>query len=334
MRKSTFVFASLLALGIAQSSSAQWVAGVDDPYTAALWHMDDTFEQVVPNWPKVDSAGGLTLVHTPDDDSANPGRDHDATLGALTGGWGAARRPTLVPGAGPDGSGALLYECCDVVGPNLQGNETFSRVTDPTEVANAGGDGFNVWWSDDKNEVMVDFWFKNPDHTPTASGQTAEFLVGKSSTWELFLQPVDSNGQVGDNGDLNDTVANQLNFITWHSDQLVGGGSKGNIFLQANDLSLDEWHHVRGAVRGDGSVAFMKVDGAPANVFDLRNGDGTGNFLRGGDFGVHTGDKPNAKRFFTGYLDEVHIWDKVPEPSSMLLLSLSTAIVALRRRRM
>jgi len=66
----------------------------DDEHTVGLWHFDSTYaEQVDPEeW----------ATYSPDDDSANPGRDHEGRLGTY-------RTDVVLTAPGYDGTGNCLY---------------------------------------------------------------------------------------------------------------------------------------------------------------------------------------------------------------------------------
>ncbi|MYR03085.1 LamG domain-containing protein, partial [Streptomyces sp. SID6139] len=64
-----------------------------------------------------------------------------------------------------------------------------------------------------------------------------------------------------------------------------------------------QWHH---AVlrRGDGTLSLF-VDGTRAVVADV-----PGSVSRSSAFGVHIGQRMDSRAFFTGAIDEVHLWDR------------------------
>ncbi|MEU0006822.1 sialidase family protein [Streptomyces sp. NPDC006314] len=75
------------------------------------------------------------------------------------------------------------------------------------------------------------------------------------------------------------------------------------------------WHHVvlrrHGSTtraseseRGGGRLS-MSVDGAQSSVADL-----PGSVSRNSPFGVHIGQRMDGRAFFTGAIDEVHVWDR------------------------
>ncbi|MFF3919703.1 exo-alpha-sialidase [Streptomyces sp. NPDC001852] len=64
-----------------------------------------------------------------------------------------------------------------------------------------------------------------------------------------------------------------------------------------------QWHHLV-LRRGGGRLALF-VDGVPSSVADI-----PGSVSRNSPFGVHIGQRMDSRAFFTGALDEVHVWDR------------------------
>ncbi|MEU4925380.1 sialidase family protein [Streptomyces yokosukanensis] len=64
-----------------------------------------------------------------------------------------------------------------------------------------------------------------------------------------------------------------------------------------------EWHHLV-LRRGAGELSLF-VDGAKTSVADV-----PGSVSRNSPFGVHIGQRMDSRAFFTGAIDEVHVWDR------------------------
>ncbi|WP_330336893.1 sialidase family protein [Streptomyces sp. NBC_00557] len=63
------------------------------------------------------------------------------------------------------------------------------------------------------------------------------------------------------------------------------------------------WHHL--VLRRGGGRLTLLVDGAQSSVAGL-----PGSVSRNSPFGVHLGQRMDSRAFFTGDLDEVHVWDR------------------------
>ncbi|MFD9006920.1 exo-alpha-sialidase [Streptomyces sp. NPDC059582] len=64
-----------------------------------------------------------------------------------------------------------------------------------------------------------------------------------------------------------------------------------------------QWHHA--ALRRGGGLLTLSVDGTQAAVTDV-----AGSVSRNSPFGVHIGQRMDGREFFTGSIDEVHVWDR------------------------
>ncbi|MER6736050.1 sialidase family protein [Streptomyces puniciscabiei] len=71
------------------------------------------------------------------------------------------------------------------------------------------------------------------------------------------------------------------------------------------DTAYDDgrWHHLV-LRRGDGRLSLF-VDGMQSSVADI-----PGSVSRNSPFGVHIGQRMDSRAFFTGAIDEVHVWDR------------------------
>jgi sialidase-1 len=49
----------------------------------------------------------------------------------------------------------------------------------------------------------------------------------------------------------------------------------------------------------------LSVDGTQSSVFDI-----PGSVSRNSPFGVHIAQRMDSRAFFTGAIDEVHVWDR------------------------
>ncbi|MEU9442673.1 sialidase family protein [Streptomyces sp. NPDC048304] len=63
------------------------------------------------------------------------------------------------------------------------------------------------------------------------------------------------------------------------------------------------WHHL--VLRRGGGRLSLSVDGMQSSVADI-----PGSVSRNSPFGVHIGQRMDSRAFFTGDLDEVHVWDR------------------------
>ncbi|MEV0739712.1 sialidase family protein [Streptomyces sp. NPDC050549] len=65
-----------------------------------------------------------------------------------------------------------------------------------------------------------------------------------------------------------------------------------------------QWHHA--VVRRGGGQLTLSVDGTTVSTADV-----TGSVSRNSPFGVHLGQRVDSLQYFTGSLDEVHVWDRL-----------------------
>ncbi|MFF7971449.1 exo-alpha-sialidase [Streptomyces sp. NPDC007905] len=64
-----------------------------------------------------------------------------------------------------------------------------------------------------------------------------------------------------------------------------------------------QWHHL--ALRRGAGELSLSVDGVRSTVADV-----PGSVSRNSPFGVHIGQRMDSRAFFTGAIDEVHVWDR------------------------
>ncbi|MFE1311205.1 exo-alpha-sialidase [Streptomyces sp. NPDC058755] len=64
-----------------------------------------------------------------------------------------------------------------------------------------------------------------------------------------------------------------------------------------------QWHHA--VLRRGGGLLSLSVDGTQSAVADV-----PGSVSRNSPFGVHLGQRMDSRAFFTGAIDEVHVWDR------------------------
>ncbi|MCX4885050.1 MULTISPECIES: sialidase family protein [unclassified Streptomyces] len=64
-----------------------------------------------------------------------------------------------------------------------------------------------------------------------------------------------------------------------------------------------EWHHL--TLRRGGGRLTIAVDGVPSSAADV-----PGSVSRNSPFGVHIGQRMDSRAFFTGAIDDVHVWDR------------------------
>ncbi|GGJ32669.1 sialidase family protein [Streptomyces brasiliensis] len=64
-----------------------------------------------------------------------------------------------------------------------------------------------------------------------------------------------------------------------------------------------QWHHL--VLRRGGGQLTLFIDGTASSVADV-----TGSVSRNSPFGVHIGQRMDSRAFFTGAIDEVHVWDR------------------------
>jgi len=65
-----------------------------------------------------------------------------------------------------------------------------------------------------------------------------------------------------------------------------------------------QWHHA--VVRRGGGQLTLSVDGTTVSTADV-----VGSVSRNSPFGVHIGQRVDSLQYFTGSLDEVHVWDRL-----------------------
>ncbi|WP_262056693.1 sialidase family protein [Streptomyces sp. STR69] len=65
-----------------------------------------------------------------------------------------------------------------------------------------------------------------------------------------------------------------------------------------------QWHHA--VVRRGGGQLTLSVDGTTVSTADV-----VGSVSRNSPFGVHLGQRVDSLQYFTGSLDEVHVWDRL-----------------------
>ncbi|MGX9885030.1 exo-alpha-sialidase [Streptomyces sp. NPDC002276] len=65
-----------------------------------------------------------------------------------------------------------------------------------------------------------------------------------------------------------------------------------------------QWHHA--VVRRGGGQLTLSVDGTTVSTADV-----VGSVSRNSPFGVHLGQRVDSLQYFTGALDEVHVWDRL-----------------------
>ncbi|MET7699257.1 LamG domain-containing protein, partial [Streptomyces sp. NPDC005485] len=64
-----------------------------------------------------------------------------------------------------------------------------------------------------------------------------------------------------------------------------------------------QWHHL--ALRRGGGQLTLFVDGTATGTADV-----PGSVSRNSPFGVHIGQRMDSRAYFTGAIDEVHVWDR------------------------
>lgn len=318
----------VILLMFSSVSYGMFVYGTDDAATVALWHMD------VVNTTDFSEAqdGSKIRTWTPDDDSAWAGTvsqqrlGHDALLGMYTatyGGFGPDKQPTFVAAGGFDGSGALYFD----------GDTTTIAAPDPdqkidclsggikatTEFPGLSPSGSNhSAWSAGNDGVMVQLQFKM-EVGDLVSGFNS-LMVGAPSIWEAKIE---------DKG-----VSGGVNIWMWaHNSTTSGGGYAYQNMSYAEFFG--QWHHFEGSyVQGSDQVQ-LKVDGSSAGNTYFGWGTDLNHLMRDASGKIMAGEKPgnntNGKKYpYKGLLDEVQVWS-IPEPATMVLLSLGGLL--LRRRR-
>jgi sialidase-1 len=83
-----------------------------------------------------------------------------------------------------------------------------------------------------------------------------------------------------------------------------GAGAPQSAFVRTTGAYNDgQWHHL--ALRRGGGQLTVFVDGIQSTVADV-----PGSVSRNSPFGVHIGQRMDSRAFFTGAIDEVHVWDR------------------------
>ncbi|MGQ5640340.1 MULTISPECIES: exo-alpha-sialidase [unclassified Streptomyces] len=83
-----------------------------------------------------------------------------------------------------------------------------------------------------------------------------------------------------------------------------GAAAPRTAYVRTNTAYNDgQWHHLV-LRRGDGRLSLF-VDGVQSSVADV-----PGSVSRNSPFGVHLGQRMDSRAFYTGDLDEVHVWDR------------------------
>jgi len=79
-----------------------------------------------------------------------------------------------------------------------------------------------------------------------------------------------------------------------------------------------QWHHL--ALRRGGGQLTLFIDGT-----ELSTADVTGSVSRNSPFGVHIGQRMDSRAFFTGAIDDVHVWDRALSDAELAARDTSTA---------
>ncbi|MFE2099796.1 exo-alpha-sialidase [Streptomyces sp. NPDC059468] len=83
-----------------------------------------------------------------------------------------------------------------------------------------------------------------------------------------------------------------------------GAAAPQTAFVRTDTAYNDgQWHHA--VLRRGGGRLSLSVDGARSAVADV-----PGSVSRNSPFGVHIGQRMDSRAFFTGALDEVHVWNR------------------------
>ncbi|MEU9986672.1 sialidase family protein [Streptomyces sp. NPDC048045] len=83
-----------------------------------------------------------------------------------------------------------------------------------------------------------------------------------------------------------------------------GASAPQTAFVRTSAAYNDgQWHHA--VVRRGGGRLSLSVDGTESGVADV-----PGSVSRNDPFGVHIGQRMDSRAFFTGAIDEVHVWDR------------------------
>ncbi|MFI8237552.1 exo-alpha-sialidase [Streptomyces sp. NPDC085866] len=83
-----------------------------------------------------------------------------------------------------------------------------------------------------------------------------------------------------------------------------GAAAPQTVFVRTDTAYNDgQWHHA--VLRRGGGRLSLSVDGTQSAVADV-----PGSVSRNSPFGVHIGQRMDSRAFFTGAIDEVHVWDR------------------------
>ncbi|MEU8976057.1 sialidase family protein [Streptomyces monashensis] len=83
-----------------------------------------------------------------------------------------------------------------------------------------------------------------------------------------------------------------------------GAAPPQTAYVRTNTAYNDgQWHHV--VLRRGGGRLMLSVDGMQSSVSDI-----PGSVSRNSPFGVHIAQRMDSRAFFTGAIDEVHVWDR------------------------
>ncbi|MFF4571662.1 exo-alpha-sialidase [Streptomyces sp. NPDC001410] len=83
-----------------------------------------------------------------------------------------------------------------------------------------------------------------------------------------------------------------------------GAAAPQTAFVRTDTAYNDgQWHHA--VLRRGGGLLSLSVDGTQSAVADV-----PGSVSRNSPFGVHLGQRMDSRAFFTGAIDEVHVWDR------------------------
>jgi sialidase-1 len=83
-----------------------------------------------------------------------------------------------------------------------------------------------------------------------------------------------------------------------------GAAAPQSAFVRTTGAYNDgQWHHL--VLRRGGGQLTLFVDGIQSTVADV-----PGSVSRNSPFGVHIGQRMDSRAFFTGAIDEIHVWDR------------------------
>ncbi|MFF5016861.1 exo-alpha-sialidase [Streptomyces sp. NPDC001165] len=83
-----------------------------------------------------------------------------------------------------------------------------------------------------------------------------------------------------------------------------GAAAAQTAFVRTDTAYNDgQWHHA--VLRRGAGLLSLSVDGTQSAVADV-----PGSVSRNSPFGVHLGQRMDSRAFFTGAIDEVHVWDR------------------------